>query len=160
MRARPPPRCHNRSVTSRAVPSSFPWRERELPWLPGHLRWLVSWWVGGLVVFNLWKIFFTKKTWDRSEGIKKMIGEDQRDGNKNDEWWAWGRLLGWKTSFFWWRESRKVSHFSWDFARDGYFLAVPKPHFPKHPDAGLLYLCQLRLACQRIKWCRSLTLFS
>lgn len=86
MRARPPPRCHNRSVTSRAVPSSFPWRERELPWLPGHLRWLVSWWVGGLVVFNLWKIFFTKKTWDRSEGIKKMIGEDQRDGNKNDEW--------------------------------------------------------------------------
>ena len=26
-----------------------------------------------------------KKTWDRSEGIKKMIGEDQRDGNKNDE---------------------------------------------------------------------------
>lgn len=61
MRARPPPRCHNRSVTSRAVPSSFPWRERELPWLPGHLRWLVSWWVGWVGRFQLMEDFLYKK---------------------------------------------------------------------------------------------------
>ena len=84
MRARPPPQCHNRSVTSRAVPSSFLWREREVPWSPGHLRWwLVGGWVGWS--FSTYGRFFGQKPGDRSEGMKKMIGEDQRDGNKNDE---------------------------------------------------------------------------